>query len=168
MRCPAGAGLKGSLRRMKHFNWHLQQNSKLSAWISSLCSFSLGSCHRGWSPDRTKLLLGGRHHGFQGLPGMPVQNLSPRFKVDAKGLESHWGGPRSFLLATVSLLGPDRPAEGHTSCLSWKDFSAVALSSPSSLQPSLSLNLDLRKLSGKGYSRRPFTHCLPLQLKKCF
>ena len=148
---------------MKRFNWHLPWSSKLSARISSLCSFSLGSCHPGWSPDRIELLLG---DGFQGLPGRPVPSLSPPFKVDTDRPDSHWGGPRSFHLATVSLPGPDRPTEGHTSCLSWRGFGGVALPAPPSPQPPLSLSLDFRELFARGFSLKPLTCCLHLQLKK--
>lgn len=139
---PPGAGLNSSLERVKHFNWHLPQNSKLSARISSLCSFSLGSsCHPGWSPGRTGLLPGGCRHGVQGFPLRPVQNLRSPFTVDANCLEGHQGMPRSFHLATVSFLGPERPAEEFTSCLFWRNFWTLALSAPTSFQPSFKLGL---------------------------
>lgn len=106
----------------KRSNWHLPWKSKLSARISSLCSFSPGSRCPGWSRDRTELPLWGRRHGCQGLPGRPLQNLSLPFNVDDGRLESHQGGSRSFHVATVSLPGPDGLTEERTFHPLWGGF----------------------------------------------
>lgn len=63
-------GLEGAVNEGagRRFNWLPGRNSTLSARISSLRSFPLGSCPPGWSPDRPELPLGALLPWLSGAP----------------------------------------------------------------------------------------------------
>lgn len=81
----------GQLRRAKHFNWHLPQNSKLSAWISSLCSLSLDSCHPAGAQTELTWPLGAVAMVLR-APREACAESESSFKVDVGCLESLWEG----------------------------------------------------------------------------